>query len=89
MQPLEQQHGNAPLEWHGREKGRRNGNGKYLLGPAMYSHEGAHATWPIARMTKQIFVFDEPDRKAVWVGRGIPRHWSPASRPCRSKIRGR
>jgi hypothetical protein len=64
------------------ERGRRNGyDGKYLNGPRFFGYEGAHATWPIVRLTKQIFAFDEPSGEAVWVGRGIPRHWLTSGRP--------
>jgi hypothetical protein len=62
------------------EKGRRNGYGKYLEGPRLFGFEGAHMTWPIPRLTKQIFAFDEPNGEAVWVGRGIPRHWLTSGR---------
>jgi hypothetical protein len=63
------------------EKGRRNGHGEYRKGPRLFGYEGAHATWPIVRLTKQIFAFDEPNGEAVWVGRGIPRHWLTSGRP--------
>jgi hypothetical protein len=62
------------------EKGRRNGYGKYLEGPRLFGFEGAHMTWPIPRLTKQIFAFDEPNGEAVWIGRGIPRHWLTSGR---------
>ncbi len=67
-----------PLEG---ERGRRNGYGKYIEGPRLFGHEGAHPTWPIVRLTKQIFAFDEPNGDAVWIGRGIPRHWLASGRP--------
>lgn len=57
------------------EKGRRTGHGTYSKQTRFCGWEGAHATWPVARLTKQIFAFDEPGGAAVWVGRGIPRHW--------------
>lgn len=63
------------------EKGRRNGHGKYCESPRLFGLEGAHPTWPIVRLTKQIFAFDEPDGDAVWIGRGIPRHWLASGRP--------
>jgi hypothetical protein len=62
------------------EKGRRNGYGKYMEGPRLFGFEGAHMTWPIPRLTKQIFAFDEPNGEAVWIGRGIPRHWLTSGR---------
>jgi hypothetical protein len=61
-----------PLEG---ERGRRNGYGKYLEGFRFFGLDGAHATWPVVRLTKQIFAFDEPNGDAIWIGRGIPRHW--------------
>jgi hypothetical protein len=66
------------------EKGRRNGYGEYLEGPRLFGFEGAHPTWPIVRLTKQIFAFDEPNGEAVWVGRGIPRHWLTRGRAARA-----
>ncbi len=48
---------------------------------ASYGYEGAHMTWPIVRLTRQIFSFDEPKGGAVWVGRGIPRHWLTSGGP--------
>jgi hypothetical protein len=62
------------------ERGRRNGYADYKKGPRYFGLEGAHATWPTARLTKQIFAFDEPNGEAVWVGRGIPRHWLTSGR---------
>jgi hypothetical protein len=62
------------------EKGRRNGYAEYKKASRMFGLEGAHATWPTARLTKQIFAFDEPNGEAVWVGRGIPRHWLTSGR---------
>ncbi len=63
------------------EKGRETGSRKYLKGPRIYGYEGAHMTWPIVRLTRQIFTFDEPSGGAVWVGRGIPLHWLTSSGP--------
>jgi len=63
------------------EKGRRSGYGKYMEGPRLFGFEGAHMTWPIPRLTKQIFAFDEPNGEAVWIGQGIPRHWLTSGRP--------
>jgi hypothetical protein len=67
------------------DPGRLTGAGTYLPSPRLYGFEGAHATWPVLRLTKQIFVFDEPGGEAVWVGRGIPRHWLSAGRPVEAK----
>ena len=63
------------------EKGRETGYLHYLKGPRIYGYEGAHMTWPIVRLTRQIFAFDEPKGGAVWVGRGIPRHWLASGKP--------
>lgn len=57
------------------ERGRETGYLKYLKGPRIFGYEGAHMTWPIVRLTRQIFAFDQPKGRAVWVGRGIPHHW--------------
>jgi hypothetical protein len=66
------------------ERGRRNGYGEYQKGPRFFGYEGAHATWPTVRLTKQIFAFDEPNGDAVWVGRGIPRHWLTGGHPAQA-----
>lgn len=63
------------LQAVGEEPGRRTGTGQYFEHARLSGWEGAHATWPIPRLTRQIFAFDEPGGAAVWIGRGIPRHW--------------
>ncbi len=69
----------------GEEKGRRTGHGVYDESTRMCGFEGAHATWPVARLTRQIFAFDEPGGEVVWVGRGIPRHWLRPGQPVEAK----
>ena len=51
----------------GEEKGRRTGHGAYSKSTRLCGFEGAHATWPIARLTRQIFAFDEPGGGSVWI----------------------
>ena len=51
----------------------------------MCGFEGAHATWPVPRLTRQIFAFDEPGGGSVWIGRGIPRHWLRQGQPVQAK----
>ena len=69
------------LQPTGEEKGRRTGTGMYFEHARLSGWEGSHATWPIPRPTRQIFAFDEPGGGAVWIGRGIPRHWLKEGRP--------
>ncbi len=69
----------------GEEKGRRTGHGAYNESTRLCGFEGAHATWPVARLTRQIFAFDEPGGEVVWVGRGIPRHWLRHGQPVQAK----
>ena len=76
----------APGMWSGFEqvqvvplpgdRGRYTGpSAKLMPVPRLSGWEGAHATWPVATMTKQIFAFDEPGGGAVWLAAGVPRHW--------------
>jgi len=70
---------------HEKEKGRRPGYGAYNKSTRISGFEGAHPTWPVARLTRQIFAFDEPAGGSVWIGRGIPRHWLRHGQPVQAK----
>uniref|UniRef100_UPI003217418B hypothetical protein n=1 Tax=uncultured Draconibacterium sp. TaxID=1573823 RepID=UPI003217418B len=37
--------------------------------------DGAHATIPVCSLTRNLYVFDDPDQEAIWIARGIPTHW--------------